>query len=247
MDNKLGYVAELQSEIVSQLNSTLGTNFENLGDLSNFKRALPADMLKLQDLCLFFEKEFLRAKEGKAYFSACLSGAAMIEGFLLLLCSLFKDIVVQSAAYTKVAKGKKFEDVSGKLTLETLVEIAESLSWISPHTVRTDLKVSISEAYEEIATSRQLDPAQIAIGKQALIDHPGIALLGLMKDMRNLLHAGRWTRQNRAFNQEAFEQWSQLVVFAIAEIRDCLAIKMTLSIQERLTSALQKLGMAARV
>lgn len=240
MDDKISHMLELQKGILKQLNTTLGTSVQNLDELAAFTHLLPADVKKLQDLCLFLEKEFLNSEKAQAYFSACLSGAAMIEAFLLLLCWMNKDEVSQTAVYKKHAKTRAFDTVWGSLSFETLIEIAEDLKWIPSELVKADLRTAIALSYEEIAVSQKLDPETIAKRKEALFAHPATALFGLTRILRNCLHAGRWVRQNKAFNAEPFAEWSHLGVILIAEIRDCLVIKFTQDIQKQLSNSLAK-------
>ncbi len=183
----------------------------------------------------------MKCDKAKAYFSGCLSGAAMIEAFLLMLCWLNKDEVIATAAYSKHAKTRRFDAVWGSLSLELLIEIAETLKWVPPDLVKTELSSAIASSYEEIAISKGLDTEAIAQGKQALLLHPATALFGLMRDLRNCLHAGRWIRQNKAFSPEPFDEWSHLGVVLIAEIRDCLIIKMTRDIHAKFSKAAAEL------
>jgi hypothetical protein len=237
MDDKISYMTELQQQILQQVNNAFGMNIKSLDELAGFKKLLPEEVLKLQDLCLFLEGEFLKCDKAKAYFSGCISGAAMIEAFLLMLCWLNKDEVVGTAIYRKHAKTKQFDAAWGSLSLESLIEIAETLKWIPPDLVKTDLSTAIALSYEEIASSKGLDTETIASGKQALLLHPATALFGLMRDLRNCLHAGRWIRQKKAFNPDPFDEWSHLGVILIGEIRDCLVVKVTRDIQARFTKA----------
>jgi hypothetical protein len=241
MDDKISYMKELQQQLLQELNHAFGMNIKSLDELTDLKKLLPEEFRKLQDLCLFLEADFLKCDKAKAYFSGCLSGAAMIEAFLLMLCWLNKDEVIATAVYKKHAKARPFDAVWGSLSLELLIEIAETLKWIPSDLVKAELSTAIALSYEEIAISKGLDTEAIAEGKQALLLHPATALFGLMRDLRNCLHAGRWIRQNKAFNPDPFDEWSHLGVILIAEIRDCLIVKMTRDIQAKFTKAVAEL------
>lgn len=241
MDDKISHLTELQQQLLQQLNNALGMDLKGIDELARFKDFLPENFRKLHDLCLFLEAEFLKCDKAKAYFSGCLSGAAMIEAFLLMLCWLNKDEVIATAVYRKHAKARQFDAVWGSLSLELLIEIAETLKWIPSDLVKADLSMAIALSYEEIAISKGLDTEAIAEGKQALLHHPATALFGLMRDLRNCLHAGRWIRQNKAFSPEPFDEWSHLGVVLIAEIRDCLIIKMTRDIQAKFAKSVAEL------
>src|SRR5882672_4075026 len=117
MDDKLSHMAELQQQILKQFNTALGAEIKSFSELETLKNHLPADVRKLEALCLFMEEEFLACEKAQAYFSACLSGAAMIEGFLLVLCWLNKSTVAASAPYKKQAKNKDFDIAWGSLSL----------------------------------------------------------------------------------------------------------------------------------
>ncbi len=241
MDDKIKHMESLHKQILQQFNLALGTSIKNFDELAVFKNYLPAEFRKLQDLCLFLEKEFLDCAGAKAYFSACLSGAAMIEAFLLLLCWLNKDEVIASVPYKKHAKTRDFDAVWGSLSLESLIEIAETLKWIPADMVKADLSSAIALGYEEIAVARGMDAQAISKGKESLMLHPAIALFDLMRELRNCLHAGRWIRQDKPFNPEPFGQWSHLGVILIGEIRDCLVIKFTKDMQKRLSNSIDDL------
>jgi hypothetical protein len=204
MDDKLSHMTELQQQILEQFNRTLGCEIKSFDELETLKNLLPADLLKLEALCLFLEKEFLACEKAGAYFSACISGAAMIEGFLLILCWLNKDMVSATAAYKKHAKNKDFDTTWGSLSLETLIEIAEVLQWIPADLVKMDLRTAIAASYEEIAVSKGLDLKTIANGKAALIAHPAIALFDLNERnkesfARRALDSGKAAIQSRTF------------------------------------------------
>jgi hypothetical protein len=233
MDDKIPYTTELQQQMLTELNAVLGTKVKSFDELTALKNTLPEDFLKLQSLCVFYESGFLKCYKAKAYFLGCLSGAAMIEAFLLMLCWLNKNEVMMATSYQKQAKTKTFEKVWGSLSFETLIEIAEELKWITTDLVKMDLKNALALGYEEIAAAKGLDAETIVRGKEAFMLHPAIALFDLVRSLRNFLHAGRWVRQNKVFNVEPFEEWCHLGIALIAELRDCLVVKFTRDLQDK--------------
>jgi hypothetical protein len=168
----------------------------------------------------------------------------MIEAFLLMLCWLNKDAVMATTVYRKHAKTRGFDEAWGSLSLESLIEIAETLKWIPADLVKTELRTAIGLSYEEIAIAKELDANEIAKGKEALMLHPAIALFDLMRDLRNCLHAGRWIRQKKAFNPEPFDEWAHLGVVLIAEIRDCLLVKCTTDMQAKFAKSMADLELS---
>lgn len=241
MDDKLSHMMTLQQEMLTELNSIFGTDIKNFTELESLKKQhMAPDLQKLESLCLFLEREFISCKNSGAYFSACITGAAMIEGFLLMLCWLNKSRVMLLDIYRKHAKTKSFDVALGSLSLETLVEIAEASNWIPPDIVRMELRISLANAYEEVAIARGTDAAEIARGKSGLVSHPAVALFDLMRKIRNLLHAGRWIREGRTLTPGPFEEWCQLGVVLIAEIRDCLIVRFTRDMQDQLSSSIEK-------
>lgn len=240
MDDKLSHLAELQRQMLHQFNKLFGAEIKEFGELETFRKYVPPEFQKLQALCLFLEKDFLKAKDGGAYFSACISGAAMIEAFLLVLCWSNQDAVTALDIYRKHAKTRSFDAAWASLSLETLIEIAHALQWIPADIVRVELRTSMAAAYEELASSRGLPQEEIEASKNALMQRPAVALFDLMREIRNSLHAGRWIRERRAFNPEPFDEWSQFGVVMIAEIRDCLAIKFAKDMQTRVSEAAAK-------
>jgi hypothetical protein len=241
MDDKISYMKELQQQLLQELNNAFGMNIKSLDELADLKKLLPEEFRKLQDLCLFLEADFLKCDKAKAYFSGCLSGAAMIEAFLLMLCWLNKDEVTTTAAYRKHAKTRDFDIAWGSLSLETLIEIAETLKWIPTDLVKMELKNAIALDYEEMAVAKGLDTEAIAREKEFLFLRPTITLFDWIRELRNCLHAGRWIRQKKAFNPEPFDEWSHLGIVLIAEIRDCLVIKMTKDIQAKFTKSVAEM------
>jgi hypothetical protein len=246
MDNKQERIAELQQQMLQQLNSALGTNIKRFEELAGFEKFLPEEIRKLKDLCLFLERDFLACEKAGAYFSGCISGASMIEGFLILLCMFNKEDVIKLDPYRKSAKKKEFDKVLGSLSLENLTDIAVKLEWIHPQIVTDDIRRVFADSYEEIALGQGLDAATIATNKQALYDHPAMALFYFMREIRNLLHSGIWIRKAKPFNAAIFHEWAHFCIYLIAEIRNALVIRFTNDLQRTMSEAVAKLGSGKR-
>jgi hypothetical protein len=170
----------------------------------------------------------IRCREGQAYFAACLAGAAMIESFLLLFCIYERKNVQDTIAFRKHSKGRKpYEALVAKWTLKDLIPIAMELGWIRKE-IDGQLVDALVSMYREIASVMRPDITVLEIesGAASLKAHPDTALFGLMQDLRNLVHAGRWVRLKRAFVQATFVEWTRLVLALTADIRDCLILRL---------------------
>jgi hypothetical protein len=188
---------------------------------------LPPQINTVRRLCVLYEREMLACRDGKAYFSACVTGASMIEALLLLLCMLNPSAVKSTKRYKKRA-GKHMECFDQNIHcfgLDDFVEISAELNWISPSVVSDEWKKALPDAYREIAATRQPNLSKAARESHAhsLAANPGYSLMFLLNMMRNRLHAGKWIRNSYALESEdAFSEWAQVALVAAGHIRDCL-------------------------
>ena len=188
----------------------------------------PSPIRELQSLCIFYENEMIRCRDAKAYFSACLAGAAMIESFLLLLSVLERTDVERTTAFQQFSKtNQPYENAVLGWTLKHLIPVTEELEWIR-HTVDEDLVAALTSAHNEIAPIVRpgITPEEVATGAAGIKAHPDTAFLGLMQSMRNLVHAGRCVRLKKNLGSEDFADWAKLVTVLTVEIRDCLILRL---------------------
>ena len=194
-----------------------------------FQGLLPEPARALEELCKFYEAEMIRCRDGGAYFSGCLAGAAMIESFLLLFCFLEKNTVIASAKFPRSSReNKPYEEVASHWTLKELIPIAEELKWIGPEVVERDLVTALVDGYKEMLPTAipNLSEEELNSVLQSLERHPDTALLVLMQSMRNLVHGGRCVRLRRRLWSEDFSDWAKLVMVLTVEVRDCLILRL---------------------
>jgi len=85
------------AQLLLTANQLLGLSARSLDQLLD--DLLPPKMALLQRLAVRYEKEMLACRDGKAYFSACVLAAAMLESLLLLLCLLNRVAVEKTDRY----------------------------------------------------------------------------------------------------------------------------------------------------
>jgi hypothetical protein len=191
---------------------------------------LPEATKELQELCVFFEGEMLRCRDGGAYFAGCLAGAAMIESFLLSICILERKAVEDSRYFRSLKKNKNlaFEKITPHWTLKELIPLTEELEWIGPETVDLQLVTALVEGYREmlpVARPGMTDQDMVTFLSD-LKERPDVALLELMQSMRNLVHGGRCLRLRKRLASADFADWAKLVMIVTVEIRNCLLTRL---------------------
>jgi hypothetical protein len=190
---------------------------------------LPESAKELQELCKFFEREMLLCRDAGAYFSGCLSGAAMIESFLLLFCLLEQSAVERSRTFHSNKKKKHpYKEVLALWTLKDLIPLAEELQWIGPKTVEPELVKALVDAYREMlpAAKPGLADHELNSALRSLEERPDVVLLSLMQSMRNLVHGGRCVRLRKRLWSEDFSEWAKLVMVLTVEVRDCMILRL---------------------
>jgi hypothetical protein len=213
-----------------QITKFLGPTVD-LEQLSKVAQSLfPKSVKALQELSVFFEQEMLRCRNSEAYFSACLSGAAMIESFLLAICILDEIEVTKTTVFKNLTKKKSqpYENIVSYWTLKEFIPVAEELDWIGVNVVDKQLVSTLIEGYREMlpAAKPGITEESIHSVAQLLINHPDIAFLTLMQNMRNLVHGGRCIRLRKNLASADFRDWAKLVLILIVEIRDCLILRL---------------------
>lgn len=202
----------------------------NPEDLINaFEGLLPDSAKELQELCKFFEREMLLCRDAGAYFLGCLSGAAMIESFLLLFCLLEKASVERTRSFHSNKKKKQpYEEVLTRWTLKELIPLAEELEWIGSKAVEPELVKALVDGYREMlpAAKPGLADNNLNAALRLLEERPDVVLLSLMQSMRNLVHGGRCVRLRKQLWSKDFSDWAKLVMVLTVEVRDCMILQL---------------------
>jgi hypothetical protein len=68
----------------------------------------------------------------------------------------------------------------------------------------------------------QMSNEKIDAGAAEFSTRPGLAMLRLVQELRNSIHAGPWVRGDRVLDLTHFEGWCRVAIRVSAEIRDCL-------------------------
>jgi len=220
-----GDLAKALAEMLAVANTLLNLNAKTWDDLVD--AILPPRLALLKQLAVLCEKQMLACRDSKAYFAACVMGAAMLEAFLLLLCMLNQESVKETHCY-KGRIGKRaadFEQTICCFGFEDLVEISAELNWVPASLIAADWKTALPETFIEIAKERRpnMSKAERIRRSESLVVNPAYSLMLLLNMMRNRIHPGRWVRERHVLKDEnAFSEWAQVALVGAAHIRDCL-------------------------
>ena len=178
----------------------------------------------VNDLALRCETEMIACDKAGQFLSGCLMGAAMNEALIALRCLIFEDRVKQTQHYAKAQQRETYAAMVGNWKFEHLIRVVDELSWIPNDVVAPEMLAALVEVYRELMpVSRPEMPAEkIESGAGEFKTRPGTAMLRLIQDLRNSIHAGAWIRGNRVLDITHFEGWCRVAIHVSAEIRDCL-------------------------
>lgn len=222
--------ADLTSSLLALLplfNRLFGIKAETWEEL--VAAVLPARINTVQRLAVLYEREMIACRDGKAYYAACVMGAAMIEAFLLLLCMLNPDTVQNTRRYKDRAgkKSQNFEFIISCFGMDDFIEISAELNWIPSTLISEEWKQSLPAEFLEVVLERHpnMSKASRESHAKSLTINPAYSLMSILNMMRNRMHAGKWVKQNNVLqNEEAFSGWAQVALVAAAHIRDCLLL-----------------------
>ena len=224
--------------VVNELLGTTAASFDELVDT-----ILPTEVVELKSLALLYEAQMVAAKEARAYYAACVMGAAMVEAIFLMLSILNREKVEQTRAYQRRAGRKgRFEQRVWGLGFDDLIGIADELKWVPEHLIDDEWKRELPEQMKSIVAEggKQSKDKQEAAAEWARANS-AFLLMKLLNVMRDKLHAGKWVRERHQLKSNlAFETWSQVVLVAAAHLRDCLMNAMFEALKVRLTEAIER-------
>jgi hypothetical protein len=151
-------------------------------------------------------------------------GAAMNEALITLLCLLFEDQVRQTQHYAKARQRETYAAMVGNWKFEHLIRVVDELNWIPADVVAPEMLTAIVEVYRELMpiSYPEMPAGEIEAGASEFNIRPGSAMLRLIQDLRNSIHAGAWIRANRVLDVTHFEGWCRVTIHVSAEIRNCL-------------------------
>jgi hypothetical protein len=155
-------LAKLLAAMLPAANKLFGTAAATWDELVDIM--LPPRLSLLKRLSVLYEKEMLACRDAKAYFPACIMGVAMLEAFLLLLCTLNRDQVANTKCYRSQTgkRAKDFDQAICYFGFEDLVEIAAELNWVPATLVSDNWKTALAETYQEIAKERRPNMSKAA-------------------------------------------------------------------------------------
>jgi hypothetical protein len=197
----------------------------------------------------------LACRDSKAYFAACVMGAAMLEAMLLFLCLMKRGDVEKTDAYQKrAAKKEEFERAICSFGLDSLIEISSELNWVPASIISEDWRTALPESFKELMKTRPTNMSREVRESRAaaLAAHPAYSLMHLINSMRDRVHPGKWVKNRHKLESlEAFDGWAGALLVGTAHIRDCLMVHhqnallelMQKAVNERLHS---RLGMEKR-
>ncbi|HEY1219285.1 MAG TPA: hypothetical protein VGF03_10135 [Bryobacteraceae bacterium] len=220
--------AQALQQALSSVKGTAGELFgldEERGQLTDvLRQIMDPKQVMVYDLALRCETEMLACERQQAYFSACLMGAAMNEALISLLCLLFEDRVTQTQRYSKAKQRETYALVVGRWSFEDLVCVADELYWIPDHIVAPEMMAPLAAVYRELMpiSDPEMSAEEIDARAGKFTTRPGLAMLRLVQELRNSIHAGPWIRGQRVLNLTHFEGWCRIATRVSAEIRDCL-------------------------
>lgn len=211
--------------------------------LSGMRRCMPPKELRLYDFATFCEREMLVAFEKDLDFSACTSGAAMVEAILALMCLRFPDEVKETRQY-KYSNRKHsnwgYEETIQEWSFEQLITVAEQCNWLSAESVDQEIRYTLAEMFLEVVPDShpELGADEIKERANAILQNPGSAMLRMAQMLRNSIHAGRWIKQ-KGFIADSFSKWCRFGIFLCADIRTGLLSMLAERSAKQLSENLQ--------
>ena len=224
MTDKARALQEALSSVNRAASDLLGLD-EARGEVTNtLRQIMNPKQVMVYDLALRCETEMITCDKERAYFSGCLMGAAMNEALILLLCLLFEDRVKQTRHYAKAQKRETFAAMVGNWKFEHLIRVVDELQWIPNDVVAPEMRAQLADVYRELMPTSypEMSTEEINAGAGEFTTRPGLAMLRLVQELRNSIHAGQWIRGQRVLDLTHFEGWCRVAIRISAEIRDCL-------------------------
>ena len=220
--------ARALQEALLSVNGTAGNLFgldEGRGQVTDtLRQIMNPKQVMVFDLALRCETEMITCDKNRAYFSGCLMGAAMNEALISLLCLLFEGRVKQTQQYAKAQHRATYAAMVGNWKFEHLIRVVDELHWIPADVVAPEMLVALTEIYRELMPISYpgMSTEEIDAGAGEFRTRPGMAMLRLIQDLRNSIHAGQWIRGHRVLDLTHFEGWCRVATYVSAEIRNCL-------------------------
>lgn len=212
-------------KILKWVNAKFGRNYNSVkemhSDYSIF--TVPNDVQTLAQLAGRLGSESERCRENGQLFSAAIIGASALEASLLTLCFAFEDRVVKTTAYTRHARsGKPYRDVVLRWDLDHLIRVAEELNWIPSEAISGVLKAAVEETYKDVWTDNEIcvSESDLESFRAYLNNSIGSILLDFVREIRNLIHPGRWVRFDPGI--ENAERLAEMALALISEVLSAL-------------------------
>lgn len=247
MDERIKNIDAITASLAKKMQGLTGAEISITPDSSNpLCKFVPLPQLRMLEVGLFAEAEMLKAFEAKAFFAACLAGAAMNEALLTLMCLMFQNDVIatqqyQSSKTEKKLRNKNFEQIIARWQLQQLINVAQELLWIPSAVVRDEIKRAFADGYREVVAITHPEYSKEHVDETAESfygEEAGAALLTFTQEIRNLIHSGKWLRNQHGFNSGIFSRWCEFAVHVFGEVRTCLMSTLSIRNYDRLAAQL---------
>ncbi len=210
----------------STMHAALGVRLNSETRGTVYRAALGETRSQLYEVAQLFAAEADKGRNAGGYFSATLMIASAIETLLALTCLLSEKEVARSGAYRSL-KGKKkrnFEEKILSAFFSDLIEIAIDLNWIVSsdldqtviNAVKTDMPVFADGIYPSDSAEERM------LRIERLDTNPGVEMLSVLQDIRNLIHGPRWPRLSIKADPVAFEDNCKFAFVVSYQVMMCL-------------------------
>ncbi len=190
-----------------------------------FEATMGKTSMELYRVSLMYAEEADKCRGVDAYFSASLMIASAIETLLALICLMTKDDVESSSEFRgwKTKKNASFQDKVLGAFFQEYIDVATGLDWVPSDAVDAELLEAAVQDFPLISSN--LYPKDTKVQRVERVkrfqDKPGIEMLRILQDMRNLIHGPRWPRLGVKVTSE-FESDCKFVFVTSFQVMACL-------------------------
>ncbi len=190
-----------------------------------FEAFMGETSMELYRVSLVYSQEADKCRGAGAFFSACLMTASAIEALLALICLLAKEEVECSREFKgwKAKKNASFLDKVLGAFFQDYVGIATELDWLPSNAVDAELFTAALQDFPLISSNlypKDSITEKVERGRRFQAN-PGIEMLRILQDMRNLIHGPRWPRLGLKVTSE-FEADCKFVFVVSFQVMACL-------------------------
>jgi hypothetical protein len=205
--------------------------------LRMFTAAVGDRGLDLYRAAIFYANQADICRSSGSFFAADLMIASAIEALLTFFALICVGDVQKSIAYRGFSKGKTFEERLFHATFDKFIALAIELEWVPSDVVDTEiLKASIQDFPVALAgLFPRLSPEERAKKAEAFALQPGIEMLRILQDLRNLIHPSRCARLGVEIHTPHFEHDCKFVFVVSFQVMVCLFTAITRRSEKQLS------------